>query len=378
MGAVNLTIPSTGRRFERDMHPGGAAHDVLVARQPIVGMVQDDVERLLSELLAPGSPLGSSANVVSGPGWTAASVRHYLHLDEGDGYWDFYKPWTGLILSVTDATYRSDTWVNVEGADYFKLRILVSGTLRSRSREIIASAPEALLYVSPGASREGYYIAAGEPTRMIVLHCRPQLLTHVLGLDQKSIPSPLSSLFTANRNSARLRLTPSPEVIQVARRIMDSRHRLSPALRDRYLQTLSVELLLQVLGILESRALVPSSPSVSSREAARIHEARDYLAQHYAKPPNIAELARRIGLNRTKLKESFRQILGFTVYEYVVHLRMERAAEMLVTGDYDIAQVAYAVGYEYPANFTAAFKRHFGQLPRNWKRAQRATEEPIQ
>jgi AraC family transcriptional regulator, transcriptional activator of the genes for pyochelin and ferripyochelin receptors len=378
MVAVNLTTPSTGRRFERDMQPGGTAHDVLVARQPIVGMLQDDVERLLSELLAPGSPRSSSANIVSAPGWTAASVRHYLHPDEGDGYWDFYKPWTGLILSVTDATYRNDTWVNVEGADYFKLRILVSGTLRSRSREIIASAPEALLYVSPGASREGYYIAAGEPTRMIVLHCRPQLLTHVLGLDQKSIPSPLSSLFTADRNSARRRLTPSPEVIQVARRIMDSRHRLSPVLRDRYLQTLSVELLLQVLGLLESRALVPSGPSVGSREAARIHEARDYLAQHYAKPPNIAELARRIGLNRTKLKETFRQILGFTIYEYVVHLRMERAAEMLVTGDYDIAQVAYAVGYEYPANFTAAFKRHFGQLPRNWKRSQLAAEEPVQ
>jgi AraC-like DNA-binding protein len=139
-----------------------------------------------------------------------------------------------------------------------------------------------------------------------------------------------------------------------------------------------VELLLQVLSILESRALIPSGPSASSREVARIHEARDYLAQHYAKPPNIAELARRVGLNRTKLKETFRQILGFTIYEYIVQLRMERAAEMLVTGDYDIAQVAYAVGYEYPANFTAAFKRHFGQLPRNWKRSQLFAAEPVQ
>jgi AraC family transcriptional regulator, transcriptional activator of the genes for pyochelin and ferripyochelin receptors len=379
MVAANLTAPAIGRRFNRGVQPGGGARDVLVARQPIVGMLQDDVERLLSELFAPGSPRSSSANIVSEPTWTAASVRHCLHPDEGDGYWDFYKPWTGLILSVTDATYRNDTWVNVEGADYFKLRILVSGTLRSRSGEIIATAPEALLYVSPGASREGYSIAASEPTRMIVLHCRPQLLTHVLGLDRKSIPAPLSALFAEDRNnSVRRRLAPGPEVIQVARRIMDSRHRLSPVLRDRYLQTLSVELLLQVLGILESRALIPSGPSVSSREVARIHEARDYLAQHYAKPPNIAELARRVGLNRTKLKETFRQILGFTIYEYIVQLRMERAAEMLVTGDYDIAQVAYAVGYEYPANFTAAFKRHFGQLPRNWKRSQLFAEEPVQ
>jgi AraC-like DNA-binding protein len=378
MLAGNLTVQNQAHRFEREVQPGGAAQDVLVARQPIVGMLQDDVERLLSEMLAPGSPICSSNDVLPEPGSTAASVRHYLHPAEGDGYWDFYRPWTGLILSVTDATYHNDTWVNVEGSGYFKVRILVSGTLRARTREVIATAPEALLYVSPGPSREGYYIASGESVRMIVLHCRPQLLTHVLDMHSKDIPSPLSSLLIPERTTTRRRLTSSPEVIQVARRIMESRHRLSLVLRDRYLQTLSMELLLQVLGILERRTLVATAPAGSSRDAARIYEARDYLAQHYVNPPNITELARRIGLNRTKLKESFRRILGFTIYDYVLRLRMERAAEMLVTGDHDIAQVAYAVGYEYPANFTAAFKRHFGRLPRDWKRRQLATENPIQ
>jgi AraC-like DNA-binding protein len=75
-----------------------------------------------------------------------------------------------------------------------------------------------------------------------------------------------------------------------------------------------------------------------------------------------------VGLNQTKLKASFRETLGFTIYDYILERRMERAAEMLLTGEYAVAQVAYAVGYEYPANFTAAFKRYFGQLPRTWKR----------
>jgi AraC-like DNA-binding protein len=378
MDAGNLIVHHETHRFERHVRPQGAAHDVLVAQRPIVGMLQDDGERLLNEMLAPGSSASSSSGVVSDTGWTAASVRHCLHPAEGQGYWDFYRPWTGLMLSVTDAAYRDDTWVNVEGTAYFKIRILVSGALRARSGEIIAKAPEALLYVSPGSSREGYYIVSGEPLRMIVLHCRPQLLTDVLGLNAKDIPSPLSSLFAPDRPTTRRRLTPSPEVIQVARRIMESRHRLSLALRDRYLKTLSVELLLQVLGTLERRTLVQPDASISSRDATRIYQARDYLAQHYVDPPSIMELARRIGLNRTKLKEGFRRILGFTIYDYILRLRLERAAEMLVTGDYDIAQVAYAVGYEYPANFTAAFKRHFGRLPREWKRRQVPTENPIQ
>ncbi|HVW71062.1 MAG TPA: AraC family transcriptional regulator [Steroidobacteraceae bacterium] len=364
------------RHFERDARPEAAGHQFIVARQSIVGMLQDECERVCGEML--DSAVRSTSNRVPEPDWTAASVRHYLRLAEGEGYWDFYRPWTGLMLSVTDATYHSDTWVNVEGTGYFKLRILLSGTLRDRSGEIIARAPDALLYVSPGASREGYSVDSGEPTRMIVLHCRPQLLTHVLGLSPGDVPPPLGSLFASNRGTTRERMTAGPDVIQAARRIMESRHKLSRALRDRHLQTLSMELLLQVLGILESRTLVSGGPTISTREAALIYQARDYLTRHYANPPNIAELARRIGLNQTKLKQTFRQMLGVTIYEYILRLRMERAAQMLTTGDYDITQVAYAVGYEYPANFTAAFKRHFGQLPRHWKRRQLVPESPIQ
>ena len=148
-------------------------------------MLQDDVERVLGEML------GSAA----AERWTPANVRHCLRAAEGDGYWDFYKPWTALMLSVTDAAYRSDTWVSVEGTDYFKLRILLSGTLRAKTGEVIARAPEALLYVSPGASREGYYVGSGEPLRMVVLHCRPSLLSQVLGIDLDEVPAPLNAFF---------------------------------------------------------------------------------------------------------------------------------------------------------------------------------------
>jgi AraC-like DNA-binding protein len=188
-------------------------------------------------------------------------------------------------------------------------------------------------------------------------------------LDLRDIPTPLSALFTPNRAAARQRVAPSPEVIHVARRILESRHELSPALRDRHLETLSTEILLQVLGILQNWELIQQAPSaISARDLGLVYEARDYLAQHYANPPNIPELARMVGLNQTKLKASFRETLGFTIYDYILERRMEHAAEMLLTGEYAVAQVAYAVGYEYPANFTAAFKRYFGQLPRTWKR----------
>ena len=351
-----LAVQDRVRGLRRGVASSRFADDAVVSRQPIVGMPQDDVERILGEVLGAGSP---------------SNVRYCLHAAEGDGYWDFYKPWMALMLSVTDATYRNDTWVSVEGTDYFKLRILLSGTLRAKTGEVIAQGPEALLYVSPGSSREGYYVGAGEPLRMIVLHCRPRLLSHVLGMDISDIPPPLNALFIPGLAAAHQRVTPGADVMHVARRIVESRHELSHALRDRHLQTLSIELLLQVLGILKNRTFTQQrSPAISARDVLRVREARDYLAQHYMKPPNIPQLARMIGLNRTKLKESFRETVGFTIYEFILQQRMARAAEMLVSDEYGVAQVAYAVGYDYPGNFTAAFKRHFGELPRTWKRRQ--------
>jgi AraC-like DNA-binding protein len=349
----------------------GGGDDVVLARQPIVGMPQDDAERILAEMLGADTLTPPPVDVVAETRWAPASVRHCLHAAEGKGYWDFYKPWTALMLSVTDATYHDDTWVSVEGTDYFKLRILLSGTLRAKTGEIIARAPDALLYVSPGASREGYYVGSGEPLRMVVLHCRPRLLSHVLGLDPREVPPPLSALFTPGRAAAHQRVTPGAEVIHVARRIVESRHELSHALRDRHLQTLSIELLLQVLGILKNQTFARQrSPAISARDALRIYEVRDYLARHYRKPPNIPQLARMIGLNQTKLKEGFRDTVGFTIYEFILQQRMDRAAQMLIGGGGSVAQIAYAVGYDYPGNFTAAFKRHYGELPRTWKRRQ--------
>jgi len=356
------------RRFRRGLHADG--DDVLLARQPIVGMLQDDFERMLGELLSMPDSSAASVDALTSRS-LAAGVRHCLKETEGDGYWDFYRPWHGLILSVTDATYSNDTWVRVEGTGYFKLRIVLSGSLRASTGETLAQGPQALLYVSPGASREGYFIASGEPVRMVILHCRPSLLNRVLGLDVRDIPAPLDALFTPGKGTTRQRLALTPEMVHVARRIFESRHELSRALREPHLEILSRELLLQVLGLLDTRARVREGATpVNARDLARVYEVRDHLAQHYAHPPTIPELARMVGLNQTKLKAIFRETLGFTIYEYILDRRMERAAEMLLTGDYAIAQVAYAVGYDYPANFAATFKRHFGQLPRNWKQRQ--------
>ena len=56
------------------------------------------------------------------------------------------------------------------------------------------------------------------------------------------------------------------------------------------------------------------------------------------------------------------------MFEFVQQRRMERASELLLKGDLSIGEIARMAGYEYPANFTFAFRRHYGYLPKLMKR----------
>jgi transcriptional regulator GlxA family with amidase domain len=47
-------------------------------------------------------------------------------------------------------------------------------------------------------------------------------------------------------------------------------------------------------------------------------------------------------------------------------IRLKKAAELLRTGQYSIAEIAYKVGFSEPANFSRSFTRHFGKSPKKY------------
>lgn len=370
-GVVSLDAErGSASRAQMRFAAEATAKDLLVAREPIVGVSFDDVERVFGDLLPPERADAQSLDLTRAGRrrrWPTRGVRHFLREQEGSGYWDFFMPTAHLTVSITDATYRKEAWVRVEGTGYFKLRLLLSGELRSASGALLVRAPQAMMLVAPGPGSEGYYIAPGQHTRMVVLHCRPALLTDLLGLDPSEVPAPLDALFAAGRPAERHRVSLGPDIAHAAQRIVDSRHQLPHALRGPQLEALGMEILTQVMGDFANQELVRRSAStLVARDLNRIYEARDYLAQRYVKPPSIPELARLVGINQTKLKAGFREVIGATIFRYVLQLRMQRAAELLLTREYNVAEVAYKVGYDYPANFTHAFKRFYGHLPRGW------------
>lgn len=104
-------------------------------------------------------------------------------------------------------------------------------------------------------------------------------------------------------------------------------------------------------------------------DQARIQDARHILEADIEKPPSICELARRVGINETKLMAGFKDLFGQTINEHIRRIRMERAHDLLLNSEISVTQIAFEVGYEFSSNFTNAYKRYYGTTPSETRKA---------
>ncbi|MBF2050496.1 MAG: helix-turn-helix transcriptional regulator [Elainella sp. C42_A2020_010] len=99
----------------------------------------------------------------------------------------------------------------------------------------------------------------------------------------------------------------------------------------------------------------------------RVHYARELLLQNLHEPLTLAELAQRSQLNECTLKQGFKQEFGMTVFDYLLDYRLEQARELLERGAMQVAEVMTAVGLKNRSYFAAAFRRKFGQNPKQYQ-----------
>ena len=77
----------------------------------------------------------------------------------------------------------------------------------------------------------------------------------------------------------------------------------------------------------------------------QIKSAKNILIERITQPPSIAELALEIGISEYKLKSGFKEMYGNTVGGFVLDYKMNSAKAMLDSRNYQVSEVAYALGY---------------------------------
>ena len=108
-------------------------------------------------------------------------------------------------------------------------------------------------------------------------------------------------------------------------------------------------------------------PIVLNREVEeKLQAARRMLIKNLTENPDPDQIALELELPRTTLKEGFKYIFGKTIHQFHTDYKMEAALSMLESGDYLVKEIAYDVGYRNPSHFIAAFKKKYGQTPKQY------------
>lgn len=104
-------------------------------------------------------------------------------------------------------------------------------------------------------------------------------------------------------------------------------------------------------------------PAINVNDRMRLHALCVLINSNLRRTWSVAELAKEAGLSKRVLNAKFRMAFGVTVFDYLKRQRLEYARDALVHQGLTVAEAAYGVGYDNPANFATAFRRYFGYQP---------------
>ncbi len=208
-------------------------------------------------------------------------------------------------------------------------------------------------------------MAPAQPHRWVDIVLRPSFLRVALDGEARHLPARLREVVEHNTCTMPCdgrEMTPDQFV--AASQLANCPYH--DAARIMYLKSKTLELLSHMLA---PRQNASGNSGFSSYEIDCLNKARTLLVRMLESPPTLKELARRVGLNETKLKRGFKALFGQTVFGYYRAYRMDHARRLLMESEASVSQVAAAIGYTNISHFSAAFKLHHGINPGSLRRS---------
>lgn len=108
----------------------------------------------------------------------------------------------------------------------------------------------------------------------------------------------------------------------------------------------------------------PNHEPVPDKEKRFLDRLRQVIQQHLQdEQVEVDWLADQANMSRSQLHRKLIALTGLSTTRFIHSVRLEKAAELLRTGEGNIAEIAYQVGYNSQSYFTKMFQEHFGHPP---------------
>lgn len=104
----------------------------------------------------------------------------------------------------------------------------------------------------------------------------------------------------------------------------------------------------------------------SSHSDSLIEKIKFLFEQNLYGTIELDEIAEKLRLSSSYLGELFKSYTGMTPYQYFLHLKVNKAKEMLEIGELSIKEIAYKLAFEDQYYFSRLFKKKTGVPPSKW------------
>jgi len=78
---------------------------------------------------------------------------------------------------------------------------------------------------------------------------------------------------------------------------------------------------------------------------------------------NSETLSEKLKMSRALLYKKIKSITDMTVHNFILTVKMNKASEFLLSGEFNVSEVAYKVGFTDASNFSRSFSKQFGCSP---------------
>lgn len=107
--------------------------------------------------------------------------------------------------------------------------------------------------------------------------------------------------------------------------------------------------------------LEPTNVVISSPNERFLQKVIDVVEENIADSElDIEKFAVKVGVSRMQLYRKLHALTDMTVKEFIRHIRLKRATQLLEQDKLNISEIAYAVGFKDLSHFRKCFKREYG------------------
>ena len=105
-----------------------------------------------------------------------------------------------------------------------------------------------------------------------------------------------------------------------------------------------------------------------SQSSAKTAEAIKYMLENYSNPEfSVSDVAQKLGISQMHLRRLIKAKLNTSPIQYITHLRIEKAKNMLQSSNLMISEIAALSGFSDQYYFSREFKSIVGISPTNYK-----------